>query len=60
LHWATGHYRNGVLLAPITAEIVVGGLAGEELPELAGPFAPDRFITQTAHGNRAAPHPVGA
>jgi glycine oxidase len=43
LHWAVGHYRNGILLAPITAEIVVSGLAGEELPELAAPFSPSRF-----------------
>jgi glycine oxidase len=43
LHWAVGHYRNGILLAPITAEIIVAGLAGEELPELAAPFAPSRF-----------------
>ncbi len=28
LHLATGHYRNGILLAPITAELVVGALAG--------------------------------
>jgi glycine oxidase len=28
IHWATGHYRHGILLAPITAEIVVGGLLG--------------------------------
>jgi len=60
LHWATGHYRNGVLLAPLTAEIVAGALAGEAPHELAHPFAPDRFITVSAHGNRAVPHPVGA
>ena len=29
LHWATGHYRGGILLAPITAQIVVDALAGE-------------------------------
>jgi glycine oxidase len=28
LVWATGHYRNGILLAPLTAELVVGALAG--------------------------------
>jgi glycine oxidase len=28
LHWATGHYRNGILLTPVTAEIVAGALAG--------------------------------
>ncbi|MDP2712420.1 MAG: FAD-dependent oxidoreductase, partial [Solirubrobacteraceae bacterium] len=26
LHWATGHHRNGILLAPVTADIVAGGL----------------------------------
>ncbi len=30
LYWATGHYRNGILLAPVTAELVVAGLAGRE------------------------------
>jgi glycine oxidase len=29
LYWATGHYRNGILLAPVTAELVAGALAGE-------------------------------
>ena len=43
LHWAVGHFRNGVLLAPITAELVVAGLTGDELPALAAPFAPSRF-----------------
>ncbi len=28
LTWATGHYRNGILLAPLTAELVVQELAG--------------------------------
>ena len=28
LHWAAGHYRNGVLLTPITAELVAGALTG--------------------------------
>jgi glycine oxidase len=28
LIWATGHYRNGILLAPLTAELVVDALAG--------------------------------
>lgn len=43
LHWAVGHYRNGILLAPATAEIVLAGLIGEPLPELAAPFTPARF-----------------
>ncbi len=28
LTWATGHYRNGILLAPLTAELVVEALVG--------------------------------
>jgi glycine oxidase len=31
LTWATGHHRNGILLAPITAELVTRGLAGSEV-----------------------------
>lgn len=32
LIWATGHHRNGILLAPLTAEMVVAALTGEQLP----------------------------
>ena len=45
LHWATGHFRHGVLLTPITAEIVVGGLIGEPIPH---EFAPARFAAVAA------------
>jgi glycine oxidase len=48
LHWAVGHYRNGILLAPITAEIVLAGLVGDELPPIAAPFAPERFTKVAA------------
>jgi glycine oxidase len=44
LVWATGHWRNGVLLAPLTGEAVAGLLAGEALPEELAPLAPDRFV----------------
>jgi glycine oxidase len=44
LIWATGHYRNGILLAPLTAQLVVGLLSGEQLePELLRACAPSRF-----------------
>lgn len=43
LHWAAGHYRGGILLAPVTAAIAVSGLVGEELPELASETNPSRF-----------------
>jgi glycine oxidase len=43
LIWATGHHRNGILLTPVTAELVAGALAGEPLPEWARPADPARF-----------------
>ncbi|MCU1605041.1 MAG: thiO [Modestobacter sp.] len=44
---ATGHYRNGVLLTPVTGEVVAELLATGELPELAAPFTADRFGRST-------------
>jgi glycine oxidase len=41
--WATGHYRNGVLLAPITGDAVAELLTGGELPAELAPFVPERF-----------------
>jgi glycine oxidase len=35
LVYATGHYRNGVLLAPLTAELVAKAVAGEDDPAFA-------------------------
>ncbi|MEA2136109.1 MAG: glycine oxidase [Solirubrobacteraceae bacterium] len=43
LVWATGHYRNGILLADATAEAVVSVLAGDGLPDWAAPCDPARF-----------------
>jgi glycine oxidase len=43
LIWATGHHRNGVLLAPITAQAVAAMVAGETPPEAVEPFGPGRF-----------------
>ncbi|HST42476.1 MAG TPA: glycine oxidase ThiO [Conexibacter sp.] len=45
LHWAAGHHRNGILLAPITADLLLASLTGAPLGELAAPFAPERFTT---------------
>jgi glycine/D-amino acid oxidase-like deaminating enzyme len=43
VYYATGHYRNGVLLAPITASLVADlVLDGRESAALA-PIRPDRF-----------------
>jgi glycine oxidase len=43
LVWATGHFRNGIVLAPVTAEAVVAVLCGEGLPEWALAADPRRF-----------------
>ena len=43
LVWATGHGRNGVLLAPITGEAVTALLCEEEPPDELAPFGPARF-----------------
>jgi glycine oxidase len=40
---ATGHYRNGILLAPVTAETIAAILTGVEPPAEALPFTPERF-----------------
>jgi len=40
---ATGHFRNGILLAPLTADLIAGALAGEPLPDWAAPADPRRF-----------------
>ncbi|WP_031166553.1 glycine oxidase ThiO [Streptomyces durhamensis] len=40
---ATGHYRNGVLLTPVTGDVLARLLADGELPEEARPFTPRRF-----------------
>lgn len=40
---ATGHYRNGVLLTPVTADAVAAVLAGEQPSVDLAPFAPGRF-----------------
>jgi glycine oxidase len=43
LVWATGHFRNGILLTPVTADLVAAVLAGEPLPEFAAATDPRRF-----------------
>jgi glycine oxidase len=40
---ASGHYRNGILHTPVTADGVADLITGGSLPEVLAPFAPDRF-----------------
>ena len=41
---ATGHYRNGLLLAPVTADGLTELLTEKPVPDLLAPFHPSRFI----------------
>jgi glycine oxidase len=43
LVWATGHHRNGIMLAPFTARAVAELLTRGELPSAFAPFNPGRF-----------------
>lgn len=40
---ATGHYRNGILLTPVTADAMVSLVLDGSLPPVAEPFGPHRF-----------------
>lgn len=45
---ATGHGRNGILLAPVTADAIVGLLDGAPLPEELRAVDPHRFAKEVA------------
>ena len=47
LFLATGHHRNGILLAPMTADAVSAAVLGQDMPELARPFTIQRFTNRT-------------
>jgi glycine oxidase len=40
---ATGHYRNGILLAPVTAAVMARCIVDGEIPDAIVPFLPARF-----------------
>src|SRR6185436_2887629 len=44
--YATGHYRNGILLAPLTAELIAETVVTGVTSTLLAPFSPDRFSSQ--------------
>jgi glycine oxidase len=44
LFYATGHYRNGILLAPITGEIIASAIVGDSSTWTA--FSPQRFVSE--------------
>jgi len=49
---ATGHYRNGILLTPVTADAIAELLATGQVPELIAPFGPGRFAGVPAGSGR--------
>ncbi len=58
LIWATGHHRNGVLLAPLTGDLVAGVLAGDDPDEALAACSPARFAS--ASGVEPAPAGVAS
>jgi glycine oxidase len=43
LVYATGHYRNGILLAPVTGQVIADAIVDGVWPESLKAFSPDRF-----------------
>jgi glycine oxidase len=43
LHWAVGHRRGGILLAPVTADLVLAGLLDGQAGSSGQGVAPQRF-----------------
>jgi glycine oxidase len=43
LYYATAHYRNGILLAPITGELIADEIMSGDRAPLLEAFTPDRF-----------------
>jgi glycine oxidase len=42
----TGHFRNGILLTPVSADILSAMLLDAPVPGVAAPFSPDRFSAE--------------
>jgi glycine oxidase len=48
LVYATGHYRNGILLTPITADLIAKTILEGVVPKALALFSPDRFAAVTS------------
>jgi len=55
LFHATGHYRNGILLTPITAESLTGMIVEGDAPALLAPFSPSRLTRPSGLPASATP-----
>ena len=51
LFWATGHYRNGILLTPFTAEVVAESILTGDLAREWHAFSPKRFLVLSGSGS---------
>ncbi|MEV5980126.1 glycine oxidase ThiO [Streptomyces sp. NPDC052114] len=58
LHLATGHYRNGILLTPLTGDVMAHALTTGELPDEALPFTPCRFAASSPVSSLSSLPPV--
>ncbi|HKS40938.1 MAG TPA: glycine oxidase ThiO [Blastocatellia bacterium] len=47
---ATGHFRNGILLAPLTAELIAECLINNRAPDMLRPFGFERFYETSVAG----------
>jgi glycine oxidase len=43
LFYATGHYRNGILLAPLTGDLMAQAVIEKVVSPTLAPFSPNRF-----------------
>ena len=50
---ATGHYRNGMLLAPVTAKYLAEWIANGRTAELLEPFTPMRFAAKPQNAGKS-------
>src|SRR5262249_20865340 len=48
LIYATGHHRNGILLAPVTADAIARLVLEDSLDPVIGPFGVERFAPARA------------
>ncbi len=51
LTFATGHYRNGILLAPLTAKLIGDRLVHRQIDPLLEPFSYQRFLPHSSMNN---------
>ena len=57
---ATGHYRNGILMSPVTADAIVAAVTGQSPAAQWAPFTPQRFTAeQRLTTEQAAAGPKG-